>query len=100
MKDLPTAEEFLTDKYSCIYEKQCEGFKNLPKSRFLEMQITGRINGTEQNVLEMMIEFAKLHVEAALKEASKKGKCVEYMVGEYTVKKDSILNSYPLENIK
>lgn len=106
---LPTAEEFLTNKYSCIYEKQCEGFKNLPKSRFLEMHITGRINGTEQNVLEMMVEFAKLHVEQALKEASEKATVtpidhIEISEGSFRpiwgVDDDSILNSYPLDKIK
>jgi hypothetical protein len=95
-----TAEEFLIDKYSCIYEKQCEGFKKLPKSRFLEMHITGRINGTEQNVLEMMIEFAKLHVEAALK--AKIEAMEEYMNDGYSLDEiDSFTyNAYPLDNIK
>jgi len=60
---------------------------------------------------EAMIEFAKLHVEEALKEASEKAKTdYEYLgesgefedipVYEYFVDKDSILNAYPLENIK
>lgn len=59
-------------------------------------------------------EFAKLHVEAALKAASEnattmtleegfldtvKGIWVKYPK-KYIVNKDSILNSYPLENIK
>jgi hypothetical protein len=53
-----------------------------------------------------MIEFAKLHVEAALKEASKKAQIkYEYSgnVGEYCdefVDINSILNSYPLDKIK
>lgn len=53
---------------------------------------------------EMMIEFAKLHVEQSLKLASKKAKIVDvgidYAITEWVVDKDSILNSYPLENIK
>jgi hypothetical protein len=53
---------------------------------------------------EMMIEFAKLHVEQALKLASKKAKIVDvgidYAITEWVVDKDSILNSYPIENIK
>jgi hypothetical protein len=53
---------------------------------------------------EMMIEFAKLHVEAALKAASKKAKVVDvgidYAITEWAVDKNSILNSYPLSNIK
>ena len=60
------------------------------------MHITGRINGTEQNVLEMMIEFTKIHVEQALKEASTK---LDYNKNFCTVQKE-ILNSYPLKNIK
>ena len=44
-----------------------------------------------------MIEFAKLHVEAALKASIKEGKCSN---GTSVLIKDSILNSYPLENIK
>ena len=55
----------------------------------------------EEGVQEAMIEFAKLHVEAALKSAA---------FGAYTkdvkftedveVDQESILNAYPLENIK
>jgi hypothetical protein len=62
----------------------------------------------------VMIEFAKIHVEAALKEASKnalikeenyKGSWTseEVYVDDHTtatVDKDSILNAYSLENIK
>ena len=69
-----------------------------------------------KNAIEVMIEFAKIHVEAALKEASEKAS-VEYTdltsgeIFDYTdvitddnvgadVNKDSILNAYPLKNIK
>ena len=60
----------------------------------------------------LMIEFAKMHVEAALKEASEKavmydhnedchyideeGNCPE----SWLIGRDSILKSYPLDNIK
>ena len=54
-----------------------------------------------------LIDFAKLHVEAALKEASEKAKIRYDYSGntgsEYCdefVDIDSILNSYPQENIK
>ncbi len=57
-------------------------------------------------VLDDMIEFAKLHVEAALKAVSEKAD-VEYIEPDgcatgdyYEIDKDSILNSYPLANIK
>jgi hypothetical protein len=55
----------------------------------------------------MMIDFAKMHVEAALKKASENAKIRYDYSGntgsEYCdefVDKDSILNSYPSENIK
>ena len=67
-------------------------------------------------VREAMIEFAKMHVQEALKQASEKG-FIEYIdlntdeTFDYTdviadddvgvnINKDSILNAYPLENIK
>jgi len=49
----------------------------------------------------VMCEFAKnlaeLHVEEALKIASKNAQVTDW---GYAVSKDSILNAYPLENIK
>jgi hypothetical protein len=73
---------------------------------------------SKHDALEAMIEFAKLHVEAALKEASEKAK-IQVFCGEggltvksYTtipsdkdeyeivVNEHSILNSYSLKNIK
>jgi len=54
---------------------------------------------------DIMIEFAKLHVEAALKEASKQAivnidACEKIDGGDPIVDKESILNAYPLKNIK
>lgn len=49
-----------------------------------------------QACIAFMKVFAKLHVEAALKEASKK---LNYNRDFCNVQKD-ILNAYPLENIK
>ena len=62
--------------------------------------------GNFNNVTDMLIEFAKMHVQEALKQASEKAE-VEHELGnpydpnsEYQiVNKDSILNAYPLENI-
>ncbi len=50
---------------------------------------------------EIMIEFTKLHVEQALKIASEKAE-VYADEGGYSefVDEQSILNSYPLENIE
>lgn len=51
-----------------------------------------------------MIEFAKLHVEAALKEAAHESQCynkAKFSGDEnWVVDIDSILNSYPLDQIK
>ena len=49
---------------------------------------------------EMMIEFAKLHVEAALKAAYENIEYTEVDSSVPYVVEDSILNSYPLTNIK
>ena len=70
---IPTAEDFLFDNF--------EG---------------GAIN---PNIL---IEFAKLHVEAALKAASEKAyfRDSNGFVCTTEENKESILNAYPLENIK
>jgi len=67
-------------------------------------------------VSEAFIEFAKLHVEAALKEASEKAELSMYEFKEEwmnslnstedergnlsSIYKPSILNAYPLDNIK
>ena len=61
-----------------------------------------------KNAKQAMIEFAKLHVEAALKKASEEAKtfdvynesCGDLECKVTFIKKDSILNSYSLENIK
>jgi hypothetical protein len=63
MEKIPTAEEILKDK---VYITQ-DGIED--------------VHDSLSTVADVMIEFAKLHVEAALK-------------------KDSILNSYSLDNIK
>ena len=71
MSKIPTAEEFLNANTSGIIDEiKCK---------------------------ELMIEFAKLHVEAALKEAEIAG---QNNWGNSKKMKDAILNSYPLENIK
>lgn len=58
------------------------------------------LNGEESldSVEKCMIEFAKLHVEAALKEANEK---VNYQIKEFNnVMPNCVLNTYPLSNIK
>jgi hypothetical protein len=80
MEKIPTAEEFLMEA----------GFPGHAKHGLAK---------------KWMIEFAKLHVEAALKEASEKVKAKWVHMKDYSriydgIDKDSILNSYPLTNIK
>ena len=61
-------------------------------------KMTGSLLPSEEK--EMMIEFAKLHVEAALKAAYDN---IEYTTVDSSVPyvvKESILNSYSLDNIK
>lgn len=67
-----TAEEFLKDKVT-------ETFSENPYYQ------------------KILIDFAKMHVEAALKEVSK-----ELFIDDFTqtIDRDSILNSYPTSNIK
>ena len=88
---MPTAEEFLRN------------FKDVIGLRSQSSPL-----GSEATEIEVMIEFAKLHVEAALKEASRKVTCSEEtQYDEYDnavliakINKDSILNAYPTSSIK
>lgn len=74
MEKIPTAEEFLTEAGSPGHAKH-----GLAK--------------------KWMIEFAKLHVEVALYVASERADLTDNGRFPY-VDKDSILNSYSLDNIK
>lgn len=49
---------------------------------------------------EKLITFAKMHVEEALKQASEKATTDGYGDGYAGIDEESILNAYPLENIK
>ncbi len=64
---------------------------------------------TEHDIVHMMIKFAKIHVQEALKQASEKARLHDKVnPNDTSIKqfkgfipdKDSILNSYPLTNIK
>jgi hypothetical protein len=92
MKKVPTAEDFLQDHHQI--------------SHFYDDKTNNMVCFSD-DVQKAMIEFAKLHVEAALKEAIKNGEIVDistYKDGGdssyFGVDEQSILNSYPLENIK
>ena len=91
LDNMITAEEFLKDKFRKIYLSHPESFKDkISEKIYLELHVTGRVNGTEQNYPEMMIEFAKLHAVEILKKLSKTE--IEYQ--------RNIQYVYPLSNIK
>jgi len=83
MNNIPTAEEFITS------------WKN--NSSWIE----------PSQLPNLLIEFAKLHVQEALKTASENVK-VEIQISDglfetnvkKIIKKDSIINAYPLNKIK
>jgi hypothetical protein len=80
MSKIPTAEEF--------FNKNAGFLKYVSAQEFAECQI-------------LMIEFAKLHVETALKAAledSPHGSSTD--IPSYEDMEFAILNAYPLENIK
>ena len=87
MSKIPTAEEFLKSK-----DYNLGGNEELADGLLTN------------NVIEDMIEFARKHVIAALKEASKEaeGDMIFTEDGDKFIKvnKNSILDAYPLENIK
>lgn len=61
----------------------------------------GKGEWDEKAITKSHIEFAKMHVEEALKEASRKVVVNNYRdEGGIRINKNSILNAYPLENIK
>lgn len=78
MKQLPTAEQFI--------------------------KILAKDTKKEFNVINLMIEFAKIHALASLEAASEEG--VVETINKYSpseqhiINKESILNAYPLSNIK
>ena len=80
MSKIPTAEEFS---------------KNFTTGKAEET--------TQEYITNMLVEFAKLHVEAALKLAAENVEINDYDEHhQYSpnVDEKSILNSYPLTNIK
>ena len=90
-KIIPTAEEWLLNH------------KEMSKYDVADYDEGGYLGVNEKALYKIMIEFAKLHVEAALKAAYEKAEINDFDEHfEYSpsVDKDSILNSYPLDLIK
>lgn len=93
MKQLPTAEELMTrDANEHSYET------------WGEMMYDTHEHSQIEYTREVMIEFAKLHVQAALEMAYQRAEVYNKakFPGDvnYQVEPESILNAYPLENIK
>ena len=73
-------------------EEYFDNFKDLPK----HMDET-----ISSDIARVMIEFAKLHVEAALKAAAKRHRETQtYEIEHKDIVNSAILNAYPLTNIK
>jgi hypothetical protein len=88
---IPTAKEFQLIKWKQTYGSDPMYLDEL----------------SEYEIAEHMIEFAKLHVEEALKSASENAERKKVYNGhpqrlivKRVIDKDSILNAYPLTNIK
>ena len=97
-----TAEEFIYNHCLKIYNNMPDSFKKfINLERYIDIHWYGQINGKEKSNKDLMIEFAKLHVEAALKAVNKNVIVNNYgNEGGIRINKNSILNAYPLENIK
>ena len=76
--------------------------EKIPNARRVYYKVTGCIleSHHKPDIEKAMIEFAKLHVEAALKAAYENIEYTEVDSSVPYVVEDSILNSYPLSNIK
>jgi hypothetical protein len=92
MTKIPTAEDFLQEhsKISHFYDDK-----------------TNQMVCFSADVQKALIEFAKLHVEAALKAAATNGEIKEELGNPYdteskyyVVDEQSIIKAYPLTNIK
>jgi hypothetical protein len=78
---------------------------NIPTAKEFFGFINGEIAYPPDFVHRTAIEFAKLHVEAALKSAWENAEIKQDIFSEsgepiYEINHLTILNSYPLENIK
>lgn len=85
MEQIPTAEEFL-DKNTNAHSG----------AKAHKITSSGHIHSSD--IPSIMIKFAKLHVEHALKRADGYVKTHDVLITENI--EDSIINCYPLTNIK
>lgn len=75
---------------------------NIPTAEELMQSKNGDDYTHWEEIHDMMIEFAKLHVKAALKEASENvpGFGSSTDIPDWKEVEKELLNSYPLDNIK
>lgn len=92
-------------KFTDKINESVEG--KIPTANELFEQYHGfEADSSSRDIISLMVEFAKLHVEAALKEASEKVSLTDFAYeflqegAADAIDKETILNSYPLENIK
>jgi hypothetical protein len=89
-----TAKEFFLKKVFPV------SYENKPD----EVNFWYETDGHAQQSVNIMIEFAQMHVEAALRQAAHESQCYNKskFPGDenWVVDIESILNSYPLDNIK
>lgn len=80
---IPTAEEFLS------------------QTSMLNKRLFPKKTQDFEQAVDRMLEFAKMHVEAALKAAAEQAEIEnDWDNQKGNISKDSILNAYPLETIK
>lgn len=92
MEKIPTAKEhYLKTLFPVTFENRRD-----------EVELWFETDGHAKEHVEVMIEFAKLHVEAALKEALESIPCLGSSsdIATYEEVRDEVLNAYPSENIK
>jgi hypothetical protein len=87
--NIPTTEEILIQ----------EGMHSLHIMKEI-LTADGRDGSQGERLINAMISFTKLHVQAALKEAAENVWVPASCAGSIEVVRDTILNSYSLDNIK
>ena len=94
MNKIPTAEEFFME----YLDVDCDFMESMREQ-------LDKCSGFNFDIItDIMLEFAKLHVQAALEAASYNAEITWDalpVIGDFQIiDKDSILTAYPLENIK
>ena len=95
-----------TDKINESVENKIPTAEEFFDSSSLKISNDTEYKYIQKVIKEKAIEFAKLHVEAALKEASEKASLTDFAYeflqegAPDAIDKETILKAYPLDNIK